>query len=428
VGRPPQLGVFAVDDRSTQLTWRHLRPGSLELAIVPIGSVTPSGTYVAAGTTPTSDPDVAMPHPAEPDLARAVPEPWVELGGGRFRLPEGASAGPGSVVIGGLPAGRLFTIVASGPALGDERSIPVRTLDALPGPELCRIATLSDLHIGTYVFGQRGTIREHPTPQVPHPQRCTAAAIEEAVGWGAERLVVKGDLTNQGAPHHWEEYARLVHASPVPVDALPGNHDHAHPHAGDNLAPAEAAVVHDLSIADPIIVRDLPGLRLILVDSTRPGQHGGSVRATQAQLLDLVSDADPEGGVLVALHHQLQPHALPEGWPSGISRHESFDLLDRLGSAHRHVLVTSGHTHRHRRWGRAGVAVTQVGSTKDYPGVWAGYVVHEGGMYQTVRRVGRPDCLAWTDYSRRAAAGMWRHVAPGRLDARCFTLPWSVPF
>ena len=101
--------------------------------------------------------------------------------------------------------------------------------------------------------------------------------------------------------------------------------------------------------------------------------------------------------------------------------------MDRLGAAHPHAFVTSGHTHRHRRWGRAGVVVTQVGATKDFPGVFAGYVVHEGGMRQVVRRIARPDVIAWTDHSRIAAYGAWEHAAPGRLDARCFNVAWEQP-
>ena len=412
VGRPPRVQLFAVDDRSAQLTWRDMQPGPLRLSVAGVGSVTTGGRYVGdaqamGSTTSTSG--------------------WEPDHDGGMVLPDGADTGPGSVVIEGLPPGRLVAIHISGSAVGEPQVIGVRTLDALPGEEQCRLATLSDLHLGTEVFGQRGTIREHPKPAVAHPQRCTEAAIAEATAWGAERLVIKGDLTNQGSAEHWREYTRLVGASAVPVDALPGNHDHARPHGRTSIPPRAAATTFGLSIADPLIVRDLPGLRLILVDSTQPGLHAGSVAAVADDIEAAVADADRAGGVLVALHHQLQPHRIPEGWPTGIPRDESYAFLERLGAAHPHVLVTSGHTHRHRRWGHAGVAVTQVGSTKDYPGVWAGYVVHEGGMRQVVWRVARPDCLAWTDHSRRAAWGMWRHVAPGRLDARCFNLPWGVP-
>jgi hypothetical protein len=66
-----------------------------------------------------------------------------------------------------------------------------------------------------------------------------------------------------------------------------------------------------------------------------------------------------------------------------------------------------------------------VGSVKDYPGVWAGYVIHEGGIVQTVRRTAEPSTVAWTDYSGRAMGGLYRYWTPGRLSDRCFTLRWE---
>lgn len=415
-GRTPTVGVFAVDDRSVQLTWRHLDPGPLELRIETIGSITSTGAYVA-------DPD---PHHG-PSEGAAAPEPWRSPGPGHLVLDGDATSSPGSVVIDGLSPGTLFVVRATGRAVGRDQQVAVRTLPALPGEELCRVATLSDLHLGCDRFGHRGTIRERPVPEVLHPVRCSRAALDEAVGWGAERILVKGDLTNFGAPAQWREYAALVAASPVPVDAIPGNHDNAHPMSRAHIPADAAAEAFGLTIADPILVRDLPGLRVVLLDTTRPGRHGGTLGHGRAAVLDAVAEADPAGGVLIAVHHQLQPHRLPEGWPTGIGRDESRRFLADVGALHPHVLVTSGHTHRHRRWAHAGVTVTQVGATKDYPGTWAGYTVHEGGLRQLVRRVGRPDCLRWTDHTRRAAGGMWGHIAPGRLDARCFNLAWTVP-
>ncbi|WP_426571660.1 metallophosphoesterase family protein [Aquihabitans sp. McL0605] len=379
--RTPSIWVFGVDHDAIQLTWRLLAPGPLRLRVV--------------------EDDVDC------DVTLQV------------------DATPGAVLLTGLPSGRLLTVEASGASLAGPVRLLARTLAALPGEELCRIATVSDLHLGTEVFGHRGTIDDPFLHPDPHPVRCARAALGEAVAWGAEAIVAKGDLTNKGNPSEWRQYADLLAEVPVPVDGLPGNHDHGHPEARHALTPAEAAGAFGLSIAQPLTVRDLPGLRVLLIDTTRGGRHGGTLAPVLHDVMDAVAEADPAGGVLIALHHQLQPHRLPEGWPPGIGRDESASFLDLLGAAHPHVLVTSGHTHRHRRWGRAGVVVTQVGSTKDFPGVWAGYVVHEGGMRQIVRRTQAPDAIAWTDYSRVAAFGAWEHAAPGRLDARCFDIAWS---
>lgn len=381
--RGPRVWVFAVDDHRIQLTWRQLRPGTLRIS-------------TDAGTDPVE----------------------VEVGADRR---------PGSLTLDGLPAGRLLQLDLDGSALDGPRRLAARTLAALPGEELCRVATLSDLHVGALTFGHRGGIRDPHDHLVPHPRRCATAALAEIDAWGAERVVVKGDLTNGARSWEWREYASIAHASPVPVDAIPGNHDNApyrHPLA---VPPHDAARAFDVTLAEPLLVRDLPGLRMVLVDCTVPARHGGTLAPVRDDLVDLVAEAPTDGGVLVVLHQHLQPHVVSEGWPVGIGHRESVALLDDLGRAHPHVVVTSGHSHRNRRWGRAGVVVTQVGSTKDYPGVWAGYQVFEGGLRQTVWRVSDPDCLAWTDHSRTAAFGLWEHASPGRLDARCFNVAWSRP-
>ena len=381
--RAPAVWVFGVDEHAVQLAWRLLQPGSLHLQIV--------------------EREVEV-------------HADIEI--------EGTA---GAFVLAGLPAGRLLTVRASGCGLAEPVDLVVRTLSPLPGAELCRVATVSDLHLGARVFGHRGTIADPFDHIDPHPVRCAEAALDEAVAWGAQHIVAKGDLTNTGRPGEWRRYAELIQALPVPVDGLPGNHDQGPQPARAELTPTQAAQAFGLSVALPLTVRDLPGLRLILVDTTRTGRHSGTLAPVLDDVLDAAASADRSGGVLVALHHQLQPHRLPEGGPPGIDQAESFAFLDRLGAAPPHALVTSGHPHRHRRWGRAGVVVTQVGSTKDYPGVWAGYVVHEGGLRQIVRRVEHPDAIAWTDHSRVAAFGLWEHAAPGRLDARCFNVAWAQP-
>jgi hypothetical protein len=381
--------VFAVEDTTVQLQWRNLRPGTLRLRVR------------EAGTGPGDEVEVVVEvlHPA------------------------------GTTVVSHLAPGRPHVIEADGSALGPRRApmrLEVATLRPPPGPELCRVATISDLHLGTTVFGHRGTIRERPEPEIPHPTRCAAAAIDEAAAWGAQHLVVKGDITNYGKADEWRSYASLLAGCPIPVDGLVGNHDRAREVRSRGAVPPEdAARLHGFSLALPLLVRELPGLRVVMADTTIAGRNQGQLGAVADDLLDAVSDAAPDQAVLVALHHQLQPWHLAEGVPKGIPHDESLRLLEHLARAHPRVLVTSGHTHRHRRWSHAGITTTQVGATKDYPGVWGGYVVHEGGIRQLVQRIGRPDCIRWTEHTRRAAVGAWRYVAPGSLASRCFSLGWD---
>lgn len=368
-----RLRVFAVEDTSLQLTWGVLGPGPVRIR--------------AADSTAEID----------------------------------ADGGPGGVVVDGLPPDQSIQVVLSGDGVPDgQMTVATHTLPRPPGEELCRLATISDLHLGAVSFGYRRTIIEDDRPIVPHPARCTAAAIQALEAWGAERLVVKGDITDRSDAWDWRTFGRLVAGLDMPVDVLPGNHDQV---TRRTIDPVDGARGAGLTLVEGVRVVDLPGLRLLLVDATVPGTHHGSVRPITGEVVAALRDAP--AGALVALHHHLQPHAATEGWPWGVSNRESLPFLDAVGSAHADTLVTSGHTHRHRRWHRGPVTVTQVGSTKDYPGVWAGYVVHEGGIRQVVRRVTVPDCIAWTERTRTAALGLWGVTAPGRLSWRCFSLRWD---
>lgn len=384
------LSLFAVDDRSAQVVWRNGPPGGPELSIVDERG----RTITRIGSDPNR------------------------------------SGSVGAAVADGLPADTPLELRAhSSGHLQDVGShgirIPFRTLRRPPGEELCRVATVSDLHLGTRVFGHRGTITEPPHPDGPHPLRCTRAAISDLTAWGARHLIAKGDITNSASLAQWRTWAEIVESTSIPVDSLPGNHDRDHPLSTRPIDAADARRLFGFSIAAPLLVRDLPGLRLVLVDTCIPGSNRGTLAGVRAETLDAAADAPADATVLVFLHHQLEPRTGPEGWPIGIRHREARAFLRDLAAAHPRSFVSSGHTHRHRRWSHAGITTTQVGSVKDYPGVWAGYRILEGGLVQTVRRVGEPSCLAWTDRTRRAVAGAWRFISPGPARSRTFALDWS---
>jgi len=343
-----------------------------------------------------------------------------------LHLEEGTHSEPsaGATLIDGLPPGSPIEIRVEGSALGGERRLTTATLPQPPGEILTRVATISDLHLGARAFGRRKTIIEDPEPDVAHPIRCSTAAIRAAATWGASEIVAKGDLTNNGHLDQWRSYAELVEASPVPVMSLPGNHDRTWKRGSAGLSPEDAAQLFGLQIASPLLVLDRPGVRLVLVDSTSGPHNRGSLVASEDDVVQAVAETEAGSVALVLMHHQLHQHPVHEGWPVGVHRGPTVAHLDRLASTGTPTLVSGGHTHRHRRWTHRGVVVTQVGSTKDYPGVWAGYTVSEGGISQVVRRVAEPDCIRWTDHTRRAVWGAWRWISPGTVRTRCFLHTW----
>ncbi len=353
--------------RSVQVTWRGAPAGSVRVRVA--GHETIAGSERGTGAVEV--------HGLEPDTEHRV-----------------------EVVVGGR------TVV-----------VRARTLPEPAGRRLARIATLSDLHLGERAFGLFARRPEHPPPEVLHPERCARAALAAAVAWGAELVVLKGDLTHRGRPEEWDALDALLAEVPVPVLLMAGNHDHGR---GAGAAAEELARRgHPLA---PVRVHDHGGLRLVLLDTTG-SRNGGALHPAAAAAAAAHAGAW-DGPVLVCTHHHL--HRLPVGWfwPPGVPKRQADHLLDTLAAATPRALVTSGHTHRHRRHHRA-VPVTEVGSPKDFPGVWAGYDIHEDGIVQVVRRIEDPDCIAWTESCRHAVAGWWGRWSPGTLDQRCLTL--SVP-
>lgn len=372
------MQVFSVEDRSLQLCWRHLDAGVVA---------------VRAG-----------------EVERTVD--W--------------HGGPGALTLDGLEPGRPYQVRVTARVRG--RSVdPVlatRTLAALDGPELVRFATLSDLHIGSDAWDLLGRMRERGAgvEHDIHTVRCARAALAEAQRWGAQHLFLKGDLTDKGQPDEWDTLGRLLADVPIPVHAIPGNHDRKV--YDDRTIPAEdgaARIGLDL-ITEPTAI-DLDGLRVVLFDSTVPELHQGRIADQRREAVAALL-AEHDGPCLVATHHYLQRTPMAWFWPPGVPRGQATPFLDAVAAANRRTLVTSGHTHRHRRRSHGPLVLTEVGSPRDYPGTFGGYVVHATGVRQVVRRIEAPEAITWTERTRRGAFGAWGRWSPGRLDDRCFVHRW----
>jgi predicted phosphodiesterase len=368
--------VFAVEDTTVQVTWRGLRSGErLHVEVTREGS-----REVVASTA-----------------ADGVPA--------------------GGAVLNGLAPRTAYVARLSG--AGDDHEAPFETLGAPKGAPTFKLATINDLHVGNDSFGYLDRMHEGSHYADLHPIRCSRAAIADALEWGAQMLVVKGDLTHKGWPEQWAQVGEMLAGLPVPVAIAPGNHDLG---PDRTVEPQAALAALGLHLAHGVEAVDLPGIRLVLADTVIPGSNGGRIAYLQEDVCGVVARAP--GPALVAMHHHPQRFSHPTFLPRGIPGPEARAFLAAVAAANPRTLVTTGHTHRHRRHQIAGLTVTEVGSTKDYPGAWAGYAVSEGGIRQVVRRITRPDCIEWTERTRRAALGFWGIWAPGRLADRCFTVDW----
>jgi Icc protein len=374
--RSPEL--FAVEDTAAQFHWRGLEPGPVRIEVY-----------------------------RRDHLGRLL-----STHDCRAREPGGIGVGE----VGGLEPQTQYraTIFDVG---GNEHAVDFTTLMPPQGELLGRFATLSDLHLGTHEFGLFPKAVESPLGAPAHPARAAGAGLDAAAKWGAELVVLKGDLTDNSRPDEWRQLAGLIDTYHLPTQLMLGNHERMR--RKDRVDPERPLAEMGRSI-DPVLVHDLPGIRLVLVDTT--GAHGwGDVRHTRDAAVEAVRGAGP---CVVLLHHYLEPFPVPTFWPPGIGPSQSRQFLASLAEANPALMITAGHSHRHRRHRRAGITVTEVGSPKDYPGVWAGYAVHEGGIRQVVRRISEPASLAWTERTRAVMLGAWGHWTPGAMSERCFSLNW----
>lgn len=325
-----------------------------------------------------------------------------------------AGGSPGAIVIDGLEPASTTTVTIEADGIGVDRM--VTTLRRPGGVELGRFATLNDLHLGLHTFGVTRRITE-PGAIDCTSMRCATAAFAEAVDWGAQAIFLKGDIVHLGRAPEWEMLAELMRSSPVPVHATFGNHEAAHRRHDHSRSQFERLGAANI----PVQVVEMPGLRVVLVDTSTPDRHTGRIAHVHDDLVSLAGDGVP---MLVLHHHQLHATPWPPVYPKGINGRSVRALTTAIAERNPNVVFASGHTHRHRRRELAGLTAAELGSSKDYPGTWCGYVIHEEGLIQTVRRIAAPDAIAWTERTGRALGGWWSHWSPGRIEDRCFTVTW----
>src|SRR6266542_6573039 len=124
-----------------------------------------------------------------------------------------------------------------------------------------------------------------------------AAAVESvrALRPQPDAVLVSGDLADHAADAEYEQLRELLAPLRAPLYVLPGNHDDRramHRHFGVPGAdgePVQYAV-------------DLGALRLVVLDTTRPGEDSGALDAERLAWLDATLVAAPEVPTLLAMH------------------------------------------------------------------------------------------------------------------------------
>ena len=171
------------------------------------------------------------------------------------------------------------------------------------------------------------------------PYLARAVAALNALQPRPDVTVVTGDLVDHGEPAEYAHLRRLLAPLAMPYFVIPGNHDARDPlrraFASDRYLPAEGFLQYT--------VEDYP-LRLIALDTTIPGQHGGELCAERLAWLDRTLAAQPARPTAILMHH---PPFL-----TGITYMDDYGLADAAGLVQivaRHPQIERilcGHLHR----------------------------------------------------------------------------------
>lgn len=175
----------------------------------------------------------------------------------------------------------------------------------------------------------------------------TAAALEQTVERIGDlrakvgpvaALLVTGDITDDGDPASYALFREIVAPLGLPILAIPGNHDAREPMRASF---ADTGVMPE---AGPLNwVRDLPGLRVVGLDTLVEGTGGGAFGVGTLDFLAAALKTAPEGPVLVALHHP--PFSCGIGFMDAIGLSGADDLAEVLHRGARDVRLVCGHIH-----------------------------------------------------------------------------------
>jgi 3',5'-cyclic AMP phosphodiesterase CpdA len=212
-------------------------------------------------------------------------------------------------------------------------------------PQTFLLAHLSDPHIGAEWFDDQSV-----------PRLSAAVASVRAIRRRPDAVLVSGDIADHATDQEYEQVRELLAPLEAPVYVLPGNHDDRralHRHFG-------------VPGADGSSVRysvDLGPLRLLVLDTTLPGEAAGALEGDQLDWLDAELAAAPEQLTLIAMHHPPLLIGVPAWDEIGLAAADR-RALGAVIERHRQVRrIACGHFHSTITGELAGRGVLVVPST-----------------------------------------------------------------
>jgi len=207
------------------------------------------------------------------------------------------------------------------------------------------LVQLSDPHIGaTWADGD--------------PVAGLRAAVESVrrLPDAPDAVLMSGDLADNAADAEYELVHELLGQLGAPAYVLPGNHDDRDALRRNFDLPGAVGTPVQYAV-------ELGPLRLVVLDSTRPGEDRGELDADRLSWLDAELKGAPDRVTLIALHHPPVSTGIAAWDELGLpatDRRALGAVLDRHPQVRR---VVAGHMHRTMTAELAGRAVLVVPST-----------------------------------------------------------------
>lgn len=195
-------------------------------------------------------------------------------------------------------------------------------------PEAFLVVQLSDPHIGA-------------TWGAADPAKALAAAVETVLSMPQQpdAVLVCGDLADHASEAEYEQVRGLLSPLGAGVHVAAGNHDDRRTLRRHFGVPGDAD--------DPIAYAvELGPLKLVVLDTTIPGDDPGELGAGQLEWLDTELASAPEIPTLVAMHHPPLVTGIPSCDESGL-RPDDRRALGQVVDRHPQVrTLAGGHVHR----------------------------------------------------------------------------------
>lgn len=195
-------------------------------------------------------------------------------------------------------------------------------------PEPFLLVQLSDPHIGA-TWGEGD----------PAEGWRAALAAVRRLPEPPDALLVTGDLTDNASDSEYALLRRALETVPAPAYVVPGNHDD------------RPGIRRHFALAgepnDPVhYAADLGSLRLLALDTSKPGFVEGELGDMQLAWLEQELSAAPGATTLLAMHHPPFETGMPAWDEIGLVAADRAALAD-IVSRHPQVCgIVAGHVHR----------------------------------------------------------------------------------